>query len=146
MSSIFISSADYKSHGKEAWQQALASYLPQHLHHRIWCLYGDLGAGKTTFVQSFCTYLGITDTVHSPTFGLVHEYLTPQHQPIYHFDLYRIKDRQEALDIGIDEYLYSGAYCLIEWPQVIAPSLPTPHLNLSFTHDENGITIMADSR
>ncbi|MEM7361393.1 MAG: tRNA (adenosine(37)-N6)-threonylcarbamoyltransferase complex ATPase subunit type 1 TsaE [Bacteroidota bacterium] len=146
MSSIFISSAEYHRHGMEAWQHALKDYLPRYLDERIWCLYGDLGAGKTTFVQSFCAYLGVTDRVKSPTFGLLHEYFTPQKEPIYHLDLYRIKDKQEALDIGLEEYLYSGAYCLIEWPKIIASSLSVPRLDLFFSHEEEGIKVVSYDR
>ena len=141
MSSIFISTEAYESHGKEAWQRSLALWLPNYLNHRIWCLQGDLGAGKTTFVQNFCAFLGVSDPVSSPTFGLVHEYLTPKGEPIYHFDLYRMKNRQEAIDIGIEDYLHSSGYCLIEWPQIITSLLPKPYLDLSFTHEEKGITL-----
>jgi len=87
-------------------------------NRKIWFLYGDLGAGKTTLVQQVCRHLGSKDEVTSPTFSLVNEYESPNEQ-IYHLDLYRLKNFDEALDVGIMEYLDSGQYCLIEWPQLI---------------------------
>lgn len=87
-------------------------------NRKIWFLYGDLGAGKTTLVQQVCRHLGSKDEVTSPTFSLVNEYESPNEQ-IYHLDLYRLKNFDEALDVGIMEYLDSGRYCLIEWPQLI---------------------------
>lgn len=91
-------------------------------------LYGDLGAGKTTLVQAFCRWLGAADTASSPTFSLVNEYgyRDAEGNParIHHLDLYRLKNLEEALDIGIEEILYDPWYCFIEWPQVIEPILP----------------------
>lgn len=86
--------------------------------------YGHMGVGKTTFIQQFCRALGVQETVSSPTYSLVNEYpLESENGVIYHLDLYRLKDIGEAYDIGIEEYLDSGAYCLIEWPQIIEPLL-----------------------
>jgi tRNA threonylcarbamoyladenosine biosynthesis protein TsaE len=91
-------------------------------------LYGDLGAGKTTLVQAFCRWLGVEDTTSSPTFSLINEYgyRNTEGAPalVYHLDLYRLKNLDEALDIGIEEILYDPWYCFIEWPQVIEPLLP----------------------
>jgi len=81
-------------------------------------LYGDLGAGKTTFVKSLVKRLGATEEASSPTYSLVNEYEI-EGGKLYHVDLYRLNDEEEALDIGIEEYIYSGHYCLIEWPQVV---------------------------
>lgn len=102
---------------------------------RKFVLYGDLGAGKTTLVQSLCAVLGVQDTVASPTFSLVNEYRCTDPadqsvQPVYHLDLYRLKDLDEALAIGIEEYLDSPAYCFIEWPQVIEPLLDSDVVEL----------------
>lgn len=87
-------------------------------------LIGEMGAGKTTLVKSVCRALGVTDEVSSPTFALVNEYLDGKGNAVYHFDLYRLESEEEALDFGVDEYLYSGALCLVEWPEKISKFLP----------------------
>jgi tRNA threonylcarbamoyladenosine biosynthesis protein TsaE len=83
-----------------------------------------MGSGKTTLIKEICHQLGVTDTMSSPTYGLVNEYHTSSKKLIYHFDLYRIKDLAECLDIGMEEYLYSGNYCFIEWPDVAKQLMP----------------------
>lgn len=87
-------------------------------------LIGEMGAGKTTLVKSVCRALGVTDEVSSPTFALVNEYLDGKGNAVYHFDLYRLESEEEALDFGVDEYLDSGALCLVEWPEKISKFLP----------------------
>jgi len=87
--------------------------------HKIFLLKGDLGAGKTTLVKHWMEELKVSDTVSSPTFSLVNEYIGPHHS-IYHMDMYRLEDISEAYDIGIEEYLYdSEHHCIIEWPGII---------------------------
>lgn len=94
--------------------------------NRIVCLYGGMGAGKTTFIKSLCKVLGVTDNVVSPTFALINEYTTPQGEPIYHFDFYRINKLEEVFDFGYEEYFFSSqGICLIEWPELIEDILPT---------------------
>lgn len=100
---------------QEAARQLLSFYPKQ----RIFTLEGDLGAGKTTFVKAICGELGVSDEPSSPTYSIVNEYLADE--PVYHLDLYRLKDLQEAMDAGIEEYLYSACYCFIEWPQIVLP-------------------------
>ncbi len=90
---------------------------------RIFAFFGTLGAGKTTLIQHICKFLGVNETVTSPTFNLVNEY-SGSSDIIYHFDFYRILAEQEAYDIGMDEYLDSGEYVLIEWPEKIPSLLP----------------------
>ncbi len=85
---------------------------------------GLMGAGKTTFIKALCRHLGVEDVTSSPTFSLVNDYETPEGKSIYHFDLYRINSEIEALDMGIEEYLYSGNWCFIEWPEKIPNLLP----------------------
>ena len=97
---------------------------------RIFCFYGELGAGKTTLIKIICKELGGKDTGSSPTYGLINEYETMSGKPIYHFDLFRIKDKNEAFDFGIEEYLDSGNYCFIEWPEKIESLLPAEHINV----------------
>jgi len=91
--------------------------------HRVWLFYGEMGVGKTTLIKAICTALGTKDQVSSPTFSIVNEYASPQ-GPIYHFDFYRIRNEQEALDLGYEEYFYSGHYCFVEWPELIPSLLP----------------------
>lgn len=91
---------------------------------RIFAFDGPMGAGKTTLISEVCRQLGVKDDVGSPTFSIVNEYRDGEGNPIYHFDFYRIKDIEEAIEIGIDDYFYSGALCLIEWPERIEPLLP----------------------
>lgn len=83
----------------------------------IWLFRGQMGAGKTTLIKEICKEFKVKETVQSPTFSLVNEYSTENGQSIYHFDLYRLKNVQEALAIGIEDYLDSGNICLIEWPE-----------------------------
>lgn len=91
---------------------------------RIWLFDAAMGAGKTTLIKQLALHLKVQDNVSSPTFGIVNEYLDGQGKSIYHFDCYRLKDEEEALDIGIEEYFESGAYCWIEWPTQIEGLLP----------------------
>jgi len=112
---------------------------------RIICFYGDLGAGKTTLIKEVCKQLGVTDSGSSPTFSLVNEYKiliesTSQNahsragaedHVIYHFDLYRLKNESEIYDIGYEEYLFSGHYCFIEWPEKMEHLLPENYVKVS---------------
>lgn len=88
---------------------------------------GEMGVGKTTFIKVLAQKLGVTDATSSPTFSLVNEYQLPNNQYFYHFDVYRLKNENEALDMGIDEYLYSGNWCCIEWAEKIPNLIPTDH-------------------
>lgn len=89
------------------------------------CLFeGEMGAGKTTLIKELCKQLGIRDTVQSPTFSIINEYRTPEDRPVYHFDFYRIDAVDEAVQIGAEEYFYSGELCLIEWPSRVVEILP----------------------
>lgn len=92
---------------------------------------GEMGAGKTTFVKQLCKTLGVTEATSSPTFSLVNEYETTDNQTIYHFDFYRLKNEIEALDMGVDDYLYSGNWCFIEWAENIASLIPETHSTIT---------------
>lgn len=105
---------------------------------RIFAFYGKMGAGKTTFIQSVCKAMGSKDTVTSPTFALINEYKTGDSQSVFHFDFYRIKNLEEAFDLGYEDYLYSGSYCLIEWPELIEPLLPENIVKVKIEVAENG--------
>ena len=87
-------------------------------------LEGDLGAGKTTLVKVLCKQLGVEEVVTSPTFSIINEYQVSANERVYHLDLYRIKNLDEAINLGIEDYLYDSSYCFIEWPEVIEPLWP----------------------
>ena len=93
--------------------------------HKIWLFRGEMGAGKTTLIQAICQHLGVIEQATSPTYSIINEYdSTKINTPIYHMDLYRLKNEEEALQIGIEEYLFSEVYCFVEWPDVIQNLLP----------------------
>ena len=92
---------------------------------------GNMGVGKTTLIKYLAKNLGVTDATSSPTFSLVNEYQIPNNQFIYHFDVYRLKNEIEALDMGIDDYLYSGNWCFIEWSEKIPNLIPEEHSVIS---------------
>ena len=100
--------------------------LRQSEPYRVFAFDGQMGAGKTTFIKKLCEEMGTTDVVNSPTFAIVNVYDVeqPYKGEVYHFDCYRLKDIREAMDFGAEEYLYSGNYCFIEWPEMIEPLLP----------------------
>lgn len=105
--------------------EAAQKILQQFDNVRIFVLSGNLGAGKTTLIKELCQQIGYSGNVSSPTFSIINEYGMDK-KTIYHMDLYRLEDIHEALEIGIEEYLYSGSYCFIEWAEVIIPILPLP--------------------
>ncbi len=111
-----------------------AKWLTDNLaSHYLLAMKGEMGAGKTTLIQAVCRYLGVDQDVTSPTFSLVNEYISGSGEIIYHFDFYRIEDPVEALDFGLDEYLYSGLLCLMEWPEKVIDYLPDDTVWLSIT-------------
>ncbi len=121
-----------KAIGKAA--KELIERFPQ---QRVFAFYGKMGAGKTTFIQAICRELGTHDNVTSPTFALINEYKTIKGDSIFHFDFYRIKEMEEAFDLGYEDYIYSGNYCLIEWPEKIEPLLPQEFVAVNIEVEEN---------
>lgn len=103
--------------------------------HNIWLFDGDMGAGKTTLIKVIASQLGIVDEVNSPTFSIVNEYIDEQDKIYYHFDFYRLKAETEALDIGIEDYFYSGNCCFIEWSEKIPTLIPENFLRIFITCD-----------
>jgi tRNA threonylcarbamoyladenosine biosynthesis protein TsaE len=106
---------------------------------RVCVLEGEMGAGKTTFVKAIGKVLGVIDTMSSPSFSILNEYLTASGGRVYHFDFYRLRTEAEAHDIGTEEYFYSGEYCFIEWPEKVRALLPETHTSVKimtedFTH------------
>ena len=100
---------------------------------KILAFYGSMGAGKTTIIKSICKALGATDIVSSPTFTLVNEYKTFKGESLYHIDFYRIRNKDEVFDFGIEEYLSSGSYCLMEWPELVEDILPSETIRIRIT-------------
>lgn len=96
---------------------------------RFFIFEGEMAAGKTTLIKALCESLGVKDLVSSPTFSIVNEYESPNGS-IYHFDFYRLKNVQEAFDLGYEEYFYSGNYCLVEWPQQVEELLPETYIKV----------------
>lgn len=114
----------------------VAEKLLAHSESDILLFYGKMGVGKTTLIKEICRQLEVKDMASSPSFGIVNEYQSPA-GPVYHFDFYRIEDPQEAVDLGVDEYLYSGQKILIEWPEKISQLLPEDALKIYIEVEEN---------
>lgn len=104
--------------------EVASTFLRMTGEKQIMAFSGDLGAGKTTFIQAICRQLGVDTDVNSPTFSLINEYFTEAGESIYHFDLYRIDDPVELFDMGYEEYFYSGRRCMIEWPEKAEHLIP----------------------
>ena len=104
----------------------------------VFAFYGKMGAGKTTFIKAVCEELGVQDVINSPTFAIVNEYMDGEGEPIYHFDFYRIKNQQEVLDIGYEDYVYSGNVCFMEWPERIESLLPDDAVKVTIEEEEDG--------
>ena len=95
--------------------------------HKVILFHGEMGVGKTTLIKQLCKNLGVTEATSSPTFSLVNEYQANDNQLVYHFDFYRLKNEIEAMDMGVDDYLYSGNWCFIEWAEKIPSLVPESH-------------------
>lgn len=114
-------------------ERAADEFLRKIGERKLIAFFAPMGAGKTTFTTALCHRLGVEDTVCSPTFTIINEYRTKDGEPVYHFDFYRINRLSEAVDIGIDDYFYSGNLCIMEWPENIGELLPEETLRVSIT-------------
>lgn len=101
--------------------------------HRVIAFHGEMSAGKTTFIKALCAEFGVTDNVASPTFAIINEYLAGDGSTIYHFDLYRMETIADLQNIGVEDYFYSGNFCLVEWPELAEPLFPNNVLNVTIT-------------
>lgn len=118
MKTINLTSLDLLSEASKQFIQLIGD-------HKIFAFQGEMGAGKTTFIKAICQQLGVIENITSPTFAIVNEYIASNDTPIYHFDCYRLKNIEEAFNIGAEDYFYSGNLCFIEWPEKIEDILPS---------------------
>ncbi len=134
---------EFKSYSAADTQKIAAEFAKTLSCGSVVCLYGEMGVGKTVFTNGLCRALDICEYVTSPTFTVVNEYDGAAF-PVYHFDMYRIEDENELIEIGFDEYLNSGGICIIEWPENIPNSLPKNCINIKLlrnSFDERTIII-----
>tara|TARA_B100001250_G_C19272085_1_gene559561 strand:- start:46 stop:456 length:411 start_codon:yes stop_codon:yes gene_type:complete len=111
-------------------------YLDERLLGHVICFDGPMGAGKTTLISSLCKKWQVTDTISSPSFSIINHYISARKGGVYHFDFYRLKNIEEAMDIGTEEYLESNNFCLIEWGERISQLLP-PHTKVTISINED---------
>ena len=116
----------------------IAKEIIRNSKHKILLFHGEMGVGKTTLIKEICKILGTDVLINSPTFSIVNEYITNTNEIIYHFDFFRIKNEEEALNLGIEDYFYSNAWCLIEWPSVIQNLVPLKNSTIHITELNNG--------
>jgi tRNA threonylcarbamoyladenosine biosynthesis protein TsaE len=105
---------------------------------KVFAFRGNMGSGKTTFIKAVCRQMGVSEQITSPSFSLINEYTRSEGDPIYHFDCYRLKNMNEAYDIGAEEYFYSGNVCFVEWPGIIEDLLPPETTTVTISVKENG--------
>ena len=121
----------------EVAQQFIQEVLPW---GDVFAFYAPMGTGKTTFIKALCEELGVTDVINSPTFSIINEYRAePSGKLIYHFDCYRLEELSDALSLGAEDYLQSGALCFIEWPEVIEDILPADTVHVTLEELEGGV-------
>ena len=131
----------------EALPEAARQFAAEMGDNTVFAFYGDMGAGKTTFINALCEVLGVdTAETASPTFALITEYRSDTTaELIYHFDFYRIESLEEALELGIEDYFDSGAVCLIEWPERVAAALPSDTVSVKITVNDDDSRTLAIS-
>ncbi len=123
-------------------KSAACSFVKAMDGHTVFAFYGEMGAGKTTFIKAICEELGVTETVTSPTFAIINEYNVADADTIYHFDFYRLKKQEEAFDFGYEDYFYSGHICFVEWPELIEELLPDNALKIRLRVEEDGSRVV----
>jgi len=129
----------YKSKTTDDLNSIAQNLITNFGDHRVIAFYGEMGVGKTTLIKELCRVLGVEEVTSSPTFSIVNEYLSNKNESIYHFDFYRIEIEEEVLDLGYEDYFYSGNYCFVEWPEKIPNLLPQEFtkVNISLNEDNN---------
>ena len=118
------------------------TFLEEIGSNKLIAFYGHMGAGKTTFIKALCDELGVEDVVNSPTFAIVNEYTDREGESVFHFDFYRIKSLDEALGIGFDNYMDSGCFCFMEWPEKVEEILPEETLRVEISEVEDGTRLI----
>lgn len=132
MQTIVISSLQDLPRAARVFLQSLGE-------RRLVAFYGAMGAGKTTFIKAVCDALGVTDVVNSPTFAIVNEYYSERlAENVFHFDFYRIRHADEVRDLGFDDYLRSGCFCLMEWPELVEDLLPDDIVRVTLSELPDG--------
>ena len=132
MQTIVISSLQDLPRAARVFLQSLGE-------RRLVAFYGAMGAGKTTFIKALCDALGVTDVVNSPTFAIVNEYYSEKlAENVFHFDFYRIRHADEVRDLGFDDYLRSGCFCLMEWPELVEDLLPEDIVRVTLSELPDG--------
>lgn len=122
----------------DSYATAAREFIEKMGERRIFAFYGSMGAGKTTFIKAVCEAMGVEDAINSPTFAIVNEYEDADSNTIFHFDFYRIKSIAEVYNMGYEEYLYSNAYCFIEWPELIEELLPEETVKVTIEETPEG--------
>ena len=119
-------------------REAAKEFIQNMGNGNVFAFYGEMGAGKTTFIKALCEELGVEDVITSPTFAIVNEYTDGKGEPIYHFDFYRIKKLDEVFDMGYEASIDSGNLCLMEWPELIEDILPEDAKKVTITVNDDG--------
>ncbi|MGM0375395.1 MAG: tRNA (adenosine(37)-N6)-threonylcarbamoyltransferase complex ATPase subunit type 1 TsaE [Bacteroidota bacterium] len=128
----------FKISSEDQIDKVAEDFLPLLKNHKVVAFYGEMGAGKTTFIKSLCRRMGVAGHVTSPSFAIVNEYAAQDGKVIFHFDFYRLKNVEEVFDMGYEDYFFSNHICLIEWPEKVADFLPSDRLDVFITADING--------
>ena len=123
-------------------KEVARTFLAEIGDNKLIAFYGHMGAGKTTFVKALCEELGVEDVVNSPTFAIVNEYTDREGESVFHFDFYRIKSLEEAFGIGFDNYMGSGCFCFMEWPEKVEEILPEETLRVEISEVEDGTRLI----
>jgi len=123
----------------ESLHEVSGNILQAFPESRVFALYGRMGAGKTTLIKELCQKLDVVDEVQSPTFSIINEYKTTRSESVFHFDFYRINKIDEVFDIGYEDYVYSGSYCFIEWPELAEDLLPEGTVRLEISGDNERV-------
>ena len=125
-------------------QEAVKQLIAFAKEQRVFLFNAPMGAGKTTFIKSLCQFLNVTDTMSSPTYSIVNEYHTNTNKKLYHFDLYRLNSSEELFEIGFEDYVWSGNYLFIEWPELALPFLDS-YLRIIINTENNNRYLCAES-